>query len=226
MSKKIDTKGTGLQNTITFRDVAFEALDAQTAHEDAKDAKVSVADHFLKAAQTYGMDAEKVLKRIVDEEVYMKSENCPVNRRWDKIPAVWVQCKSNIKKGIEAGIDPTKFETMSKYRKSLNEKRAADKPKTDAETALGEAADISSVNPELGQTLQALMASVAGTTEEQQPDVLKVLQSAIQDIKVLRALVPEKPAKTSKKATSKKSKPAMTAKQASEHAPHALPATA
>lgn len=205
---------TGLSGTITFRDVAREAIQAQTLKDDAKEAGNSMADHFLNAAQNYtgGVDltneearkelVEKLIALIETESAYMKSENCPIADRWDKVPDAWTQCKSNVKKGIEAGINPSDFKTMSKYRKALNDHRKAEKGEG-GQTAADNAKDVSAANPEIGQRLLALVGIVEGTTTEQEADMLALLDKTIADAKVLRQLVPVKPTKPAKPASKK-----------------------
>lgn len=207
MSKSNEVvKGTGLTGGITFRDVAREAIQAQTLKEDAKLAGDSMSDHFLLAAQTYSHGknlkdekartklVESLVSIIVAEEKFMKSENCPTVDRWDKIPPAWSQCKSNIKKGIEAGFNPSDYKTMSKYRKALNDFRKGNKP-DEGEKATDQAQEVNASNPEIGQRMLALLAMVEGTTADQQAGVVEVLDKTLAEIKVLRQLVPTKPTK-------------------------------
>jgi len=220
MSKAKDKlQGTGLRGQITFRDVAREAIHAQTAKDEAREAGVSMADHFLMAAQGYseGINlkdedsrkklVEKVVAAIETESAFMKSENCPIVDRWDKVPDAWTQCKSNVKKGIEAGFNPCDYKSMSKYRKALNDYRKAEQGEG-GQTAADNAKDIAAANPEIGQRLLALVGTVEGTTAEQQPDVLALLDKVIEDIKVLRHLVPVTPSRP------KSAKDALTANKA------------
>lgn len=199
MSKSI--KGSGLRDQLVLRDVAREAIHAQTDKDQAKESASSVADHFLICAKHYGLDYEAFLAACKAEEQFMKSPEAKADQ-WDKIPDVWKQTKSNIKRAMEAGIDPNNYDTMRKYRDALNEHRKENAKDETQKAAEQTSESLQSMDTGLAQVVAAIAATVEKTPENKVDEAKAQLEQVLENLRVLNELVPAKPKR--KKASKKK----------------------
>lgn len=200
-------------NTLTLHAVAIESAQSLKAMSEIKKGmegqqeeldllKSSISDHVMIAARPYGLDFDTFKKEYKEECLWLKSKEGVKETGIElngKIPRHFIQANSDIRKGMELGINPNDHTTYYAFKQAKLE-AAKEKKKEDGDKEEGKGGNIlQGDDNSLSQPVSTLLFLLKGVTEENYGKAVAVIEATIKDIQTLVDVVPVVPKKRKEK---------------------------